>query len=48
MSNTFRVLVCGGRDYGKKWNGTEWVEDGEQIDRLFRALDQALQAATLS
>lgn len=27
----FRVLVCGGRDYGKRWNGTQWIEDAGPI-----------------
>jgi predicted polyphosphate/ATP-dependent NAD kinase len=44
----FRVLVCGGRDYGRKWTGTQWDEDERQIDRLFAVLDKALQAATLA
>lgn len=43
--NEFRVLVCGGRDYGRQWNGTEWVEDSRQLDRLRRTLDAALEAA---
>jgi hypothetical protein len=34
--NEFRVLVCGGRDYGS--------QDG-QLDRLRRTLDAALEAA---
>ena len=34
--NEFRVLVCGGREYGS--------EDG-QLDRLRRTLDAALEAA---
>ena len=46
--NEFRVLVCGGRDYGRKWTGTQWDEDERQIDRLFAVLDKALQAATMA
>ena len=46
--NEFRVLVTGGRDYGRQWNGTEWVEDPEQVNRLFEVLDKALRAATLA
>ena len=46
--NEFRVLVCGGRDYGRKWTGTQWDEDERQIDRLFEVLDKALQAATMA
>jgi predicted polyphosphate/ATP-dependent NAD kinase len=44
----FKVLVCGGRDYGRKWTGTQWDEDERQIDRLFAVLDKALQAARLA
>lgn len=43
--NEFRVLVTGGRDYGRKWTGTEWVEDSRQLDKLRRTLDAALEAA---
>jgi hypothetical protein len=46
--NEFRVLVTGGRDYGRKWTGTQWDDDERQIDRLFEVLDKALQAATLA
>lgn len=46
--NEFRVLVCGGRDYGRKWTGAQWDEDERQIDRLFEVLDKALQAATMA
>jgi hypothetical protein len=46
--NDFRVLVCGGRDYGRKWTGAQWDDDERQIDRLFEVLDKALQAATLA
>lgn len=41
----FRILVCGGRDYGRFWNGTEWVPNRRQLDRLRRTLDAALEAA---
>lgn len=44
----FRVLVTGGRNYGRKWTGTQWDEDERQIDRLFAVLDKALRAATLA
>ena len=43
-----RILVCGGRDYGRRWNGTEWVEDVEQVNRLFKVLDKALAASRLT
>lgn len=46
--NEFRVLVTGGRDYGRKWTGTQWDEDERQIDQLFAVLDKALRAATLA
>jgi hypothetical protein len=46
--NEFRVLVTGGRDYGRKWTGTQWDENERQIDRLFGVLDKALRAATLA
>ena len=47
--NEFRVLVCGGRKYGRKWTATHgWVEDERQINRLFKVLDKALEAATLA
>ena len=47
--NEFRVLVCGGRNYGRKWTATHgWDEDERQIDRLFHVLDNALEAATLA
>jgi hypothetical protein len=49
QSYEFRVLVCGGRNYGKKWTATHgWDEDERQIDRLFHVLDKALEAATLA
>lgn len=44
----FRVLVCGGRNYGKRWDGAEWVEDKGQVNRLWKVLDKALEAATLA
>lgn len=44
----FRVLVCGGRDYGRKWNGKEWFKDEEHIDRLYKVLDAALASARMA
>jgi hypothetical protein len=48
MSTEFRVLVCGGRDYGSKVVDGKLVVDIEQVDRLNKALDRALEAATLA
>ena len=45
IKSEFRVLVTGGRDYGRRWNGTDWVEDSKQLNRLRRTLDAALEAA---
>lgn len=42
MSDVFRILVCGGRDYGKIWNNSigEWVTDQRAIVRLHRVLGE--------
>lgn len=44
----FRVLVCGGRDYGTKVVDGKMIVDKEQVDKLYKVLDNALQAATQS
>ena len=46
--NEFRVLVCGGRNYGTKVINEKLVIDTEQVERLNRTLDKALQAANLA
>lgn len=46
--NEFRVLVCGGRNYGRKWNGTEWVDNQQEIDNLNRILNRSFEAATMA
>lgn len=45
IKSEFRVLVTGGRDYGRFWNGTEWVPNRRQLNRLRRTLDAALEGA---
>lgn len=48
MSNEFRILVCGGRDYGTKVVDEKSVIDTKQVEQLYRTLDNALKAATLA
>ena len=46
--NEFRILICGGRDYGTKVIDGKHVIDTEQVERLNRILDKAFEAATLA
>lgn len=41
--NEYRILVCGGRDYGRQWNGTEWVVNEHEVHRLYRVLEIAIR-----
>jgi len=43
--NEFRVLVCGGRDYGTKVVDDQRIIDRRQVDRLRRLLDAVHEGA---
>lgn len=45
MVNEYKILVCGGRNYGKKWDyiKQEWRIDRKEVRRAYKILGSAVK-----